>query len=164
MTSGTDRPAPLHAVLAVTFAGSLSGGVFWAAIFFVTAGHYGFSPARNLVHINVSDGVGVGLVVNGELLRGKHNIAGEFAHMPLSIDGPRCACGATGCWEAYVSNLSTLSRYFGREISPRKPIPAELSRFTVDEPFDTMPDGWAMSATDGPVATAPGATTITSMP
>lgn len=49
MTSGTDRPAPLHAVLAVTFAGSLSGGVFWAAIFFVTAGHYGFSPARNLV-------------------------------------------------------------------------------------------------------------------
>jgi predicted NBD/HSP70 family sugar kinase len=72
------------------------------------------SPARNLVHINVSDGVGVGLVVNGELLRGKHNIAGEFAHMPLSIDGPRCACGAIGCWEAYISNLATLTRYFGR--------------------------------------------------
>src|SRR6266540_1751003 len=45
----TDRPAPLGAVLTVTFLGSLSGGVFWAAIFFVTAGHYGFSPARNLV-------------------------------------------------------------------------------------------------------------------
>ena len=49
MTSQPDRPAPLAAVLAVTFAGSLSGGVFWAAIFFVTAGHYGFSPERNLV-------------------------------------------------------------------------------------------------------------------
>ena len=49
MTSGRDRPAPLAVVLTVTFAASLSGGVFWAAIFFVTAGHYGFSPARNLV-------------------------------------------------------------------------------------------------------------------
>ena len=49
------------------------------------------------------------------------------------MDGPPCACGATGCWEAYVSNLTTLSRYFGREISPRKPIPAEMSQFTVED-------------------------------
>ena len=48
MTSRTDRPAPLGAVLTVTFTGSLSGGVFWQAIFFLTAGHYHFSPARNL--------------------------------------------------------------------------------------------------------------------
>jgi predicted NBD/HSP70 family sugar kinase len=33
----------------------------------------------------------------------------------LNVDGPRCGCGASGCWEAYVSNLATLSRYFGRE-------------------------------------------------
>ena len=49
MTSGRDRPAPLAAVLAVTFTASLSGGVFWAAIFFLTAGHYRFSAGRNLV-------------------------------------------------------------------------------------------------------------------
>ncbi len=72
------------------------------------------APVRNLVFVNVSDGVGVGVVVNGELLRGRDNIAGEFAHMPLSIDGPRCACGAVGCWEAHISNLATLTRYFGR--------------------------------------------------
>ena len=47
--SATDRPAPLRAILAVTFLGSVAGGVFWAAIFFVTAAHYGFSPSRNLV-------------------------------------------------------------------------------------------------------------------
>jgi predicted NBD/HSP70 family sugar kinase len=69
---------------------------------------------RNLVFVSVSDGIGVGVVVNGELLRGRHNIAGEFAHMPLSIDGPRCSCGAIGCWEAYISNLATLTRYFDR--------------------------------------------------
>ena len=72
------------------------------------------APVRNLVFVSVSDGVGVGIVVNGELLRGRHNIAGEFAHMPLSLDGPRCSCGAIGCWEAYISNLATLTRYFDR--------------------------------------------------
>ena len=71
------------------------------------------SPVRNLVFVSVADGVGVGVVVNGELLRGRHNIAGEFAHMPLSIDGPRCSRGAIGCWEAHISNIATLSRYFG---------------------------------------------------
>jgi len=47
--------------------------------------------------VSVSDGLGVGVVVGGELLRGQHNIAGEFEHIPISIDGPRCPCRATGC-------------------------------------------------------------------
>jgi predicted NBD/HSP70 family sugar kinase len=89
--------------------------------------------AGNIAFVNVSDGIGVGIVVRGELLRGLHNVAGEFGHIPLNVDGPPCACGASGCWEAYVSNLSTLSRYFGREISPYKPIPAEMASFTVDD-------------------------------
>ena len=71
------------------------------------------APVRNLAFVSVSDGVGVGIVVNGELLRGRHNIAGEFAHMPLSLEGPRCSCGAMGCWEAHISNLATLTRYAG---------------------------------------------------
>ena len=87
----------------------------------------------DLVFVSVSDGVGVGIVVNGEILRGRHNTAGEFAHVPLSIDGPRCSCGATGCWEAYISNLATLSRYFGRNLMETKPIPAELAAFTIDD-------------------------------
>ena len=58
----------------------------------------------------MSDGLGVGIVWRGELVRGRHNIAGEVGHTPISIDGPPCACGATGCVEAYVSNLATLSR------------------------------------------------------
>jgi predicted NBD/HSP70 family sugar kinase len=87
----------------------------------------------DIAFVSVSDGIGVGIVVRGELLRGLHNVAGEFGHIPLNVDGPPCACGATGCWEAYTSNLATLSRYFGREISPRKPIPAEIASFTVDD-------------------------------
>src|SRR5262249_23180481 len=73
------------------------------------------APVRNLGFGSISDGGGVGIVVNGELLRGRDNIAGEFAHMPLTIDdGPRCSCGAVGCWEAHISNPATLTRYFGR--------------------------------------------------
>ena len=70
----------------------------------------------DIVFVSVSDGVGVGVMIHGEVLRGRHNIAGEFAHLPLSLDGPRCSCGSNGCWEAYVSNLATLARYFGRTL------------------------------------------------
>ncbi|HSB29497.1 MAG TPA: ROK family protein [Pyrinomonadaceae bacterium] len=87
----------------------------------------------NSVFVSVSDGVGTGIVVNGELMRGRHNTAGEFGHVPLSIDGPRCSCGATGCWEAYVSNIATLSRYFGRDLSEPGPRDAEASTFTVED-------------------------------
>lgn len=87
----------------------------------------------DVVFVSVSDGIGVGVVVNGEILRGRHNIAGEFGHVPLSIDGPRCSCGATGCWEAYISNLATLSRYFGRNLREAKPVATEVAAFTIED-------------------------------
>jgi len=58
------------------------------------------STPGDLVFVSVSDGVGVGVMIHGELLRGRHNSGGEFGHVPLSLDGPRCSCGAHGCWEA----------------------------------------------------------------
>lgn len=91
------------------------------------------AAAANSVFVSISDGVGTGIVVNGELMRGRHNTAGEFGHVPLSIDGPRCSCGATGCWEAYVSNLATLSRYFGHDLAEARPRDAETASFTVED-------------------------------
>jgi predicted NBD/HSP70 family sugar kinase len=100
----------------------------------------------NFVYITVSDGLGVGIVMGGELVRGHHNIAGEFGHVPLNVDGPRCGCGATGCWEAYVSNLATLSRYFGRDLRDRPA--AEAAALTVDDLIARARggDGKAMAA------------------
>ena len=72
----------------------------------------------NFVYLTVSDGVGTSVVVNGEVLRGYRSTAGEFGHVPLSLDGPQCACGARGCLEAYASNRATLARYLGRDLSP----------------------------------------------
>ncbi len=91
------------------------------------------SMHNDIVFVSVADGIGVGIINNGELMRGKHNTAGEFGHVPLSIDGPRCSCGASGCWEAYISNVSTLSRYFGRNISSREPRSVETANFTIED-------------------------------
>ena len=110
----------------------------------------------NFVYITVSDGLGVGIVMDNELVRGQHNIAGEFGHVPLNIDGPRCGCGATGCWEAYVSNLATLSRYFGRDLRER-PMSADAAALTVDDLIARARggDGKAMAALLRPRATRP---------
>ena len=88
---------------------------------------------NDIVFVSVSDGLGIGIIYNGEVMRGKHNTAGEFGHVPLNIDGPECSCGASGCWEAYVSNRATLSRYFGKNISRRQPQAIEISDFTIED-------------------------------
>lgn len=67
--------------------------------------------------VNVSDGVGVGIAIDGKLLRGAHNISGEFGHVALNMYGPRCSCGQRGCWEAYVSQRATIARYLGADPS-----------------------------------------------
>jgi predicted NBD/HSP70 family sugar kinase len=93
----------------------------------------GSAPAPgDLVFISVSDGIGVGVMMNGDVLRGRHNIAGEFGHTPLSLDGPPCSCGSNGCWEAYISNRATLARYFGRPAHPDIR-DAQQRTFTVDD-------------------------------
>ena len=74
----------------------------------------------DFVYVTVSEGVGVGIVVNGTIIRGHANTAGEFGHVPLDPEGPRCLCGARGCWEAYTSNLATLTRYLGDKLSPEQ--------------------------------------------
>ena len=91
------------------------------------------SIPSELVFVSVSDGIGVGVIMNGEVLRGRHNIAGEFGHVPLSLDGPRCSCGANGCWEAYISNRATLARYFGRPVKADGPEDASQRGFTIDD-------------------------------
>lgn len=70
-----------------------------------------------VVFVNASDGVGVGIALDGQLVRGARNGAGEFGHIPLDMDGPLCGCGLRGCWESYVSVGATVARYLGRSAS-----------------------------------------------
>jgi predicted NBD/HSP70 family sugar kinase len=77
---------------------------------------------RNLVAVTVSEGIGAGLLIDGQLVRGAHGMAGEFGHVPLDPEGPACGCGSRGCWEVYASNRAALRYYHGA-----KPQAAELS-------------------------------------
>jgi predicted NBD/HSP70 family sugar kinase len=74
---------------------------------------------HDLVVVNVSDGIGAGIFVNGRILQGKDGMAGEFGHVQIESDGPLCACGGTGCWESFASNRAGL-RYYG-EIAGKTP-------------------------------------------
>jgi predicted NBD/HSP70 family sugar kinase len=122
---------PLSAAVGIPVQLENSGKACALAQAWATRGDTG--GVSDLAFVSVSDGLGVGIIIGGELLRGRHNIAGEFGHVPLNVDGPRCSCGATGCWEAYVSNLATLSRYFGRDMTEKKPRNAETNAFTVED-------------------------------
>lgn len=65
----------------------------------------------NLVLVLVTDGVGVGMVIDGEIYRGANGTAGEFGHMVIVAGGEKCRCGNSGCWEVYASDDATLARY-----------------------------------------------------
>ena len=92
----------------------------------------GEAPADGPVaFVNVSDGVGVGLAVDGKLLRGAHNAAGELGHVPLNLYGPRCSCGQRGCWEAYVSKRAVVARYRGTD--PSWPASEDTGAVTIEQ-------------------------------
>jgi N-acetylglucosamine repressor len=95
----------------------------------------------DFAYVNVSDGVGVGMVVNGQLVRGYGHTAGEFGHIPIDPRGPRCLCGSTGCWEIFTSNLATLARYLGEEPS------AEVSRRLLEKSEITMAEVISLART-----------------
>lgn len=57
----------------------------------------------NFALLTVGTGVGGGLVLDGDLYHGAHDLAGELGHMTVNLAGPRCACGNYGCLEMYVA-------------------------------------------------------------
>jgi N-acetylglucosamine repressor len=81
--------------------------------------------STDFVYLAVSEGVGTGLVVNGQVVRGRAYAAGEFGHVPLSLGGPSCSCGSRGCWEAYTSDSTTVARYIDGCLAEDPPRPVE---------------------------------------
>ncbi len=66
---------------------------------------------RNLVALTVSEGIGGGIVLNGQLVRGSSGVAGEVGHITLVEGGLECRCGNRGCWEMYASNYAAVRFY-----------------------------------------------------
>ena len=76
---------------------------------------------QSFAYVSVSDGVGVGLVMNGDAVRGDAHSAGEFGHVTLDRTGPACACGRRGCWEAFACNTATVARWQAQADEPAVP-------------------------------------------
>jgi glucokinase-like ROK family protein len=74
--------------------------------------HFGAAQGvANVIYISIGAGIGAGLILNRQLFRGPHSLAGEFGHMTIEPAGLPCQCGNRGCWEVYASNAATLKRY-----------------------------------------------------
>jgi predicted NBD/HSP70 family sugar kinase len=76
---------------------------------------------RNIVVVTVSEGIGVGMILNGQLVRGTSGLAGEFGHVTIDENGPQCGCGNKGCWEVFASNSAAV-RYYNEAGDGKNPI------------------------------------------
>jgi len=65
----------------------------------------------NMVFISINEGIGCGVILNGELYRGASGNAGEFGHIIVDTNGPLCHCGNKGCWETLASESYIVNRY-----------------------------------------------------
>lgn len=65
-----------------------------------------FGAAQNepdVVVVTLGTGIGGAILMDGQLYRGSHGIAGEFGHQLVEPGGRSCECGNAGCWEQYAS-------------------------------------------------------------
>lgn len=76
--------------------------------------------AASLATVNLGTGVGAGIVLEGRILRGATNSAGEWGHSLLVLDGRACRCGRNGCVEAYIGAPGIQQTL--REIAPEHPL------------------------------------------
>ena len=67
---------------------------------------------RDFVFVLVEEGIGTGIVFDGQVYHGEAGGAGEFGHMTIGAGAPvRCAAGTRECWEAFASESAALARY-----------------------------------------------------
>jgi predicted NBD/HSP70 family sugar kinase len=67
---------------------------------------------RDFILVLVEAGLGTGVVLDGQVYRGKGGTAGEFGHMTIGTGAPvACAAGSTECWEAFASERAAMARY-----------------------------------------------------
>lgn len=72
--------------------------------------HAQSDSVRDLIYLRLSDGVGGGLVVGGQLVKGSNGYAGELGHVTAVPGGARCRCGKSGCVETVASVPAILGR------------------------------------------------------
>lgn len=72
----------------------------------------------NLLYVSITDGLGLGIIIDGKIYRGSNNAAGEMGHIKIIIGGKSCKCGSQGCLESYTSKNVLIEDF--NEISNEK--------------------------------------------
>jgi len=87
----------------------------------------------HVVVITIGTGIGGGIVLGGELLRGRFGLAAEIGHLNVVPDGRRCGCGLQGCWEQYASGRALVQEAI--ELASASPaLAADLLRLAGGRP------------------------------
>ena len=67
---------------------------------------------QNFIVVMVAEGIGTGIIIDGQIYRGDSGAAGEFGHMFVGDNAPvTCSCGRRDCWEAHASEKAMIQRY-----------------------------------------------------
>lgn len=79
---------------------------------------------NEMLYVSIHSGIGVGIIMRNQLVKGKNGYAGEFGHTIIEMDGRPCPCGNHGCLEQYASE-----RALFMELSSIKKIPVNTEVF-----------------------------------
>ncbi|WP_344128001.1 ROK family transcriptional regulator [Luedemannella flava] len=96
-----------------------------AALGELQAGEQDPDVSPSFIYVSGEVGIGAGIVLDGQLYRGAHGWSGEFGHLTIDANGPRCHCGARGCLEQYAGQDAIL-RAAG--VAGEDAVPAGLER------------------------------------
>lgn len=80
---------------------------------------------KNMIYVSAGIGIGVGIIINGELFTGAHGFSGEMGHSTIVVNGKKCSCGSEGCWERYASEKALLEEVEKRNILDSKQVSIE---------------------------------------
>lgn len=88
--------------------------------------HYGAGKgAHSMVFVVVGTGVGAALILDGKIIRGERNYAGEIGHMTIDRHGERCHCGTRGCVETTLSGPQIARNYLRKKEATGEPVVPE---------------------------------------
>jgi predicted NBD/HSP70 family sugar kinase len=66
---------------------------------------------ENIVYISIAEGIGAGILINGQVYSPNNKNAGEFGHVRISDEPVKCKCGRTGCWEQFASKDALINEF-----------------------------------------------------
>ena len=104
---------------------------------------------KDFVCVTIGTGIGGGIVVNDDILRGDTCVAGEFGHIQIVKNGHECMCGKKGCYERYASTTALVRmvkektgfKLNGKEIFTRERAGEPIFKEIVEEWIDYLTDG-----------------------